>query len=58
VDLVRTEVSEERSTSTIRVKGISQLGKYTAMFLQDPHGVTSQKKTFFIATAVKVSDLL
>jgi hypothetical protein len=26
-------------------------------FLQEPHGVTSQKTTFFIATAVKTSSL-
>jgi hypothetical protein len=26
-------------------------------FLQEPHGVTSQKMPFFIVTAVKTSDL-
>jgi hypothetical protein len=26
-------------------------------FLQEPHGVTSQKATFFIGTAVKTSNL-
>jgi hypothetical protein len=26
-------------------------------FLQEPHGVTSQKMTFFIVTAVKTSNL-
>jgi hypothetical protein len=27
------------------------------LFLQDPHGVTSQKTPFFIVTAVKTSNL-
>jgi hypothetical protein len=27
-------------------------------FLQEPHGVTSQKKPFFIVTAVKTSNLI
>jgi hypothetical protein len=26
-------------------------------FLQEPHGVTSQKIAFFVVTAVKISDL-
>jgi hypothetical protein len=29
----------------------------TSVFLEEPHGVTSQKTTFFIVTAVKISNL-
>jgi hypothetical protein len=46
--LVRTDVSEELTASLIRVK---------LRFLQEPHGVTSQKTPFFIVTAVKTSNL-
>jgi hypothetical protein len=58
--LVRTEVSEERTTSIIMVTRIGDLGTL-AMFsnrnTQEPHGVTSQKTAFFIVTAVKNSNL-
>jgi hypothetical protein len=47
VALVRTDVSEELSASFIRVH----------RFLQEPHGVTSQKTPFSIVTAVKTSNL-
>jgi hypothetical protein len=30
---------------------------YAVRFLQQPHGVTSQKTAFFIVTAVKTSNL-
>jgi hypothetical protein len=58
VALVRTEVSEERRASIIRVKRISELGTALAVtsnrcmlwFLQGPHGVTSQKTAFFISS--------
>jgi hypothetical protein len=33
------------------------LGCYAVWFLQEPHGVTSQKTPFFIVTAVKTSNL-
>jgi hypothetical protein len=33
------------------------LGCYAMWFLQEPHGVTSQKTPFFIVTAVKTSNL-
>jgi hypothetical protein len=49
VTLVRTDVSEELSASIIRVTRIG--------FLQEPHGVISQKTSFFIVTAVKSSNL-
>jgi hypothetical protein len=42
VALVRTDVSEEPSASFIRVTRIGELGT-TGRFLQEPHGVTSQK---------------
>jgi hypothetical protein len=67
VALVRTDVSEEHSTSFIRVTRIGELGTTLAVtsnrhmllsssktsVLQEPHGVTSQKIPFFIVTAVK-----
>jgi hypothetical protein len=50
--LVRTDVSEELSASIIRVTRIGELGTMSAVtsnqFLQDPHGVTSQKTAFFL----------
>jgi hypothetical protein len=42
VDLVRTDVSEECVASIFR--------------LEEPHGATSQKTAFFIATDVKTSN--
>jgi hypothetical protein len=63
VALVRTDVSEELSASFIRVTRIDELGKTLAVtsnrrtrFLQQPHGVTSQKTSLFIVTAVKTSN--
>jgi hypothetical protein len=50
VALVRTDVSEELSTSFIRVTRIGELGTTLASysrFLQEPQGVTSQKTAFF-----------
>jgi hypothetical protein len=61
VTLVRTDVSEELSASLIRVTKIGELGTTLAVasnrhtlrrniscrFLQEPHGVTSQKTPFF-----------
>jgi hypothetical protein len=58
---LRTDISEERITYIIRVKIISKLGMLAVTstpFLQQPHGVTSQKKAFFIATTVKTSNLM
>jgi hypothetical protein len=62
VALVKTDVSEEPSASFIRVTRISELGTTLAAtpkcrFLQEPQGVTSQKTTFFLVTAVKTSNL-
>jgi hypothetical protein len=56
VPLVRTDVSEERSAFIIRVTRIGELGT-KRRFLQEPHGLTSQKTAFFIVTAVKTSNL-
>jgi hypothetical protein len=53
VALVRTDFSEELSASFIRVTRIDPKRR----FLQEPHGVTSQKTPFFIVTAVKTSNL-
>jgi hypothetical protein len=71
--LVRTDISEEPGASFIRVTRIGELGATHAAtsnrvrceeipipkrrFLQEPHGVTSQKTPFFIVTAVKTSNL-
>jgi hypothetical protein len=33
------------------------LGCYAVWFLQEPHGVTTQKTPFFIVTAAKTSNL-
>jgi hypothetical protein len=52
--LVRTDVSEERSASMIRVTKISELGTTIA---QVRLGATSQKTAFFIVTAVKTANL-
>jgi hypothetical protein len=70
VTLVRTDVSEELSAPFIRVTRIGELGRtilVTLMkealrssetsVLKEPHGVTSQKTPFFIATVVKTSNL-
>jgi hypothetical protein len=70
VVLVRTDVSEELGAFFIRVTRIGVLGTTLAVtsngrtlnssetrFLQEPHGVTSQKTAFFIVTAVKTSNL-
>jgi hypothetical protein len=66
VALVRTDVSEELSASFIRVTRIGELGTTLAVtrnrppklrFLQEPHGLTSQKTPFFIVTAMKTSNL-
>jgi hypothetical protein len=53
VALIRTDVSEERIASIIRVKRISEIGT----FLKEPHGVISQKTALFIVTALKASNL-
>jgi hypothetical protein len=57
--LVRTDISEELSTSFIRVTRIGELGTTLAVTSnrQEPHGVTTQKTPFFIVTAVKTSNL-
>jgi hypothetical protein len=67
VALVRTDGSEELSAAFIRATKIGELGTMLAAtsnrrspkhwFLQEPHGVTSQKTPFFIVTAVKTSTL-
>jgi hypothetical protein len=71
VALVRIDVSEERSASIFSVTRIGELGTILAVtsnrqmlrrntmreFLQEPHGVTSQKTAFFIVTSVKTSNL-
>jgi hypothetical protein len=70
VALVRIDVSEGLSASFIRVTRIGELGATLAVasnrrsyippkrrFLQEPHGMTSQRTPFFIVTAVKTSNL-
>jgi hypothetical protein len=56
VALVRTDVSDERNASIIRVTRICELGT-TLAYLAEPDGVTSQKTPFFIVTAVRTSNL-
>jgi hypothetical protein len=78
MDLVRTNISEERIASIIRMTSIGEAGTtlgvtskvvptslilvtlmmeaiifYEKSVLQEPHGVASQKTTFFIVTALK-----
>jgi hypothetical protein len=67
VALVRTDVSEEPGASFIRVTKIGELGTTqaatsnrrtlrsvppTRRFLQEPHGVTTQKTPFFTGGAI------
>jgi hypothetical protein len=52
VALITNALSEEFIASIFKVAKISELG-----FLQELHGVTSQKTSFFIVTAVKSSNL-
>jgi hypothetical protein len=66
VALVRIDVSEELSTSVIRVTRFGELGPTLAvtsnrrevplkrLFLQEPHGVTSQKRAFFSNVIVSI----
>jgi hypothetical protein len=56
VALVTTDVSEEPSASFIRETRIGEAPPKDR-FLQQQHGVTSQKTPFFIVTAVKTSNL-
>jgi hypothetical protein len=61
VAVVRTDVSEELSATIIRATRIGELVTLAVTkrrFLQEPHGVTSQKTPFFIVTAVKTSNLI
>jgi hypothetical protein len=72
VTLVKSDVSEELSASFIRVTRIGELGTTLAVtsnvtasvvpskrrFLQEPHGVTSQKIPFFKVIAVETSNLI
>jgi hypothetical protein len=71
VALVRTHVSGELSASIIGLTKLGELGttltvtsnrrihaflRSVRRFLQEPHGVTSQKTPFFIVIAVKTSN--
>jgi hypothetical protein len=69
VALVRTDVSRELSASIIRVTRIGELATDARCkeilstikkrwFLQEQHGITSQKMAFFIVTAMKTSNLI
>jgi hypothetical protein len=72
VALVRTDALEECIASITRVERIGELGTTLTVtinrsalrrnplerrFLQEPHGVKSQKTAFFIVNAVKPSNL-
>jgi hypothetical protein len=56
VALVRTDVSQELSTSFIRVTRISELGTTLAL-TSNRHTLRSQKTAFFRVTVVKTSNL-
>jgi hypothetical protein len=59
-DVVRTDVSEARGASIIRITRVGELEMLATLkrrFLQEPHGTKSQKTAFFIVTAVKNSIL-
>jgi hypothetical protein len=51
VALIRTDVSEERIASIIRLRRIGELGVTLALisdgFFQEPHGATLQMTAFF-----------
>jgi hypothetical protein len=53
VALVRTDVSEGRIASIIRVTRIGELGTWRFRYLHEPHGVTSQKTAFCILLCFK-----
>jgi hypothetical protein len=60
VALIRTDVSEERRASVIRVKIGSELGTTLAVTSNRRRlrrNIVSQKTEFFIVTAVKTSNL-
>jgi hypothetical protein len=71
VALVRTDLSKEHIASIIWATRIACFGSSPSLvtqmmeeifplkrrFLQEPYGVTSPKTTFFIVTAVKISNL-
>jgi hypothetical protein len=74
VALVRTEVSDELSASSVRrllimanvvpsseilvTLMMESLRSLKCQSLQEPHGVTSQRTPFVIVTAVKTSNLI
>jgi hypothetical protein len=70
VATARTDVAPEPIASIIRMSRIVELGATLAVttnrttprgnirrFLQEPHGVPSKQAEFFIATAMKISNL-
>jgi hypothetical protein len=65
VALVITDDSDEHIPSIVKLTRIGVLGITLTVcsapkrrFLQDPHGVTSQKTAFFIVTATKTSNYI
>jgi hypothetical protein len=57
VAVVRTDGSEELSTSVIRPTRIRELETLTVINNQEPDSVSSKKTPFFIVTAVETSNL-
>jgi hypothetical protein len=65
---VRTDVSGQPNASIVRVIRLDDLGTMLAVtsirmtlirrFLQEPHGLTSQKTAFFKVAAVKTTKLV
>jgi hypothetical protein len=54
--LARTNVSEEHAASIFRAEGWRRHVSPKCMFLQDPHGATSQMTALSTVTAVRTSD--
>jgi hypothetical protein len=57
---VHPSIHPKAVTTSINIKVFEEwrlLGCYAVWFLQEPHGVTSQKMPLFIVTTVKTSNL-
>jgi hypothetical protein len=57
VALVRTDVSDEISSSFIKVTRIGEQVPPKRRFLQEPHGLTSQKTSLFLIKFVTRADI-
>jgi hypothetical protein len=55
--LVRTDISEGRITSIVKMIRIGGMCLRNVCSYNSPHGIISQKTAFFIVTAVRTSNL-